>query len=80
MSQGPAAQLHSGDLRANSSHLSPYIPEEDQTLQSHSGCSIVNLNLPTSNIGVPVTSLSTKSNSLHGDKRIVFENAATMIW
>jgi len=31
-------------------------------------------------IGVPVTSLSTKSNSLHGDERIVFEKATNMIW
>ena len=32
-----------------------------------------------SDLGLPVTSLSTKSNSLHGDERIVFENAANMI-
>ena len=79
-SQEPAAQLHSGHLRVNSSHLSPNIPEEDRTLQSHSGRSTVNLDLPASDIGVPVTSLSTKSNSLHGDERIVFENAANMVW
>jgi len=53
LSQEPAAQLHSAHLRATSSHLSPYIPEEDQTLHSPSGHSIVNLDLLASNIGVP---------------------------
>ena len=47
-------------------------------MQSPSGWRIVNLDLPVSNIGVPVTSQSTKSNFFHGDKRIVFENAANM--
>jgi len=28
---------------------------------------------------IPITSLSTKSNSLHGDERIVFENTADMV-
>jgi len=48
-------------------------------LLSPSGRSIVNLYLPASNIGIPVTSLSTKSNCLYGDERIVFENAANII-
>jgi len=48
-------------------------------LQFHSGYSIVNLDLQASDIGLLVTSLSTKSNSLHGDEKIVFENAANMI-
>jgi len=48
-------------------------------LQSHSGCCIVNLDLPASDVGVPVTSLSTKSHSLHGDERILFENTPNLI-
>ena len=48
-------------------------------MQSYSGLSIVNLDLPASAIGVPVTSLSTKSNSLHVDESKVFENAANII-
>jgi len=49
-------------------------------LHSPSGRSKVNLDLPASDIGITVTSLSTKSNSLHGDERIVLENGAKMIW
>jgi len=74
-----ALQLHSGYLRLNSSHLSPYIPEVNRSLRSYSGRSIVNVDLSASDIGVPVNSLSTKSNSLHSDERIVFDNAANMI-
>ena len=48
-------------------------------MESPSGRSIVNLDLPPFGIGVPVTSLSTKSNFLHADEWIVFENAANMI-
>jgi len=60
LSQRPSTQLYQGHLGANSSHVLPYIPEEDQTLKSYSGSSIVNLDLPASDIAVPVTSLLTK--------------------
>jgi len=32
-----------------------------------------------SDIVIPITSLSTESNSSHGDERIVFENTADMV-
>jgi hypothetical protein len=74
-----AAQLHSGHLRVHSSHLSPYEAEGgERTLPAHSRRSVVNLDFPASDIGVPVA-LSAKSNSLHGEERIVFENAANMV-
>jgi hypothetical protein len=78
-SQEPAAQLHSGHLRTHSSQFSPYAPEEEQTFTSHPGRGAVDLDFPASDIAIPITSLSTKSNSLHGDERIVFENAADMV-
>ena len=78
-SQEPAAQLHSGHLRAHSSHFSPYAIEEEQSFLSLPEQSTVNLDFPASDIDVPTTSLSSKSNSLHGNDRIVFENAADIV-
>jgi len=37
------------------------------------------VDFPASDIVIPITSLSTNSNSLNGDARIVFENAADMV-
>ena len=48
-------------------------------MESPSGRSIVNLDVPVSDIAIPVTSRSTKRNSLHDDERIFFENVANMI-
>jgi len=79
-SQEPAAQLHSSHLRVHSSHFSPYATQEEQTFLSLPGQSTVNLNFAASDIVIPITSLSTKSNSLHGDERIVFENTTAMVW
>ncbi|KAG0125455.1 hypothetical protein HOY82DRAFT_616507 [Tuber indicum] len=80
-SQKQAGQLHSGHLRHQSLHFSPYIPdigEEEQTVPSNSGRSIATLHLPASDIEIPVA-ISIKSNTLHGEQRIVFENAANMV-
>jgi len=82
VSQEQAAQLHSGHLRAHSSQCSSYIPdilEEKQTVPSNSRHSIANLDFPASDIGILIV-LSTKSNTLPGKERIVFENAANMFW
>jgi hypothetical protein len=80
-SQEQAAQLHSGHLRDDSSQFSPYIPdipEEEQIMPSHSRRSIADPDFPASNIGTPIA-LSAKSNTLHGEERIIFENAANMV-
>jgi len=78
-SQELPAQLHSGHLRAHSSHILLYATQEEQTFPSHSGRSTVNVDFPASDIVIRITSPSTKSNSLNGDVRIVFENAADMV-
>ncbi|KAG0633313.1 hypothetical protein HOY80DRAFT_1006109 [Tuber brumale] len=75
----PAAQLHSGHIGVHSSHLSAYDVEATKLiLPTHSRDSVIDLNFPACDIGVPVT-LSAKSNGLHGEERIVFENAANMV-
>jgi len=78
-SQELAAQLHSGHLRAHSSHFSPYATQEGQNFPSYLGPSTINLDFPLSDIGIPITSQPRKSNSLNGDRRIVFENATDMV-
>ncbi|KAG0132545.1 hypothetical protein HOY82DRAFT_606659 [Tuber indicum] len=47
-------------------------------MPSNSGRRMVNLDFPASDIAVPVT-ISSKSNTLHGEGRIVFENTADMV-
>ena len=80
-SQEQAAQLHSGHLRAQESQLSPYIPDipsQEQTALSHSRRSTAVPYFPASDIQIPIV-LSTKSNTLHGEERIIFENTANMV-
>ena len=76
-----AAQIHSGHPRAPESQFSPYIPDipsEEQTVPSHSLRSTANPHTPASNIEIPIAP-STKSNTLSGEERIIFENPANMI-
>ena len=76
-----AAQIHSGHLRAPESQFSPYIPDipsEEQTVPSHSRRSTANPHFPASDIEIPIAP-STKSNTLSGEERIIFENAANMV-
>ena len=76
-----AAQIHSGYLRAPESQFSPYIPDfpsEEQTLPSNSRRGTANSHFPASDIEISIAP-STKSNTLSGEKRIVFENAANMV-
>ena len=80
-SQEQAAQLHSGHLRAQESQLSPYIPDipsQEQTAPSHSRRSTAVPYFPASDIQIPIVP-STKSNTLHGEERIIFENIANMV-
>ena len=83
-SQGEqAAQIHSGHLRADESQFSPYIPDipsQEQTLPpSNSLRSTANSHFPVSDIEILIA-LSTKSNTLHGEERIVvLENTANMV-
>ena len=77
-----AAQIHSGHLRAHESQFSPYIPDipsQQQTvLPSNSRRSTANSHFPASDIEILIA-LSTKSNTLHGEERIVLENTANMV-
>ena len=76
-----AAQIHSGHLRAHESQFSPYIPDipsQEQTVPSHSRRGTANPHFPASDIEIPIAP-STKSNTLHGEERVVFENAANMV-
>ena len=76
-----AAQIHSGHLRAHESQFSPYIadiPSQGQTVPSHSRRGTANPHFPASDIEIPIA-LSTQSNTLHGEERVVFENAAKMV-
>ncbi|KAG0125508.1 hypothetical protein HOY82DRAFT_543111 [Tuber indicum] len=66
LSQEQAAQLHSDHLRAHSSYFSPYTAEAEHVLPSRSIRSMVNLEIPASDIGAPATLLP-KSNTLHGE-------------
>ncbi|KAG0132535.1 hypothetical protein HOY82DRAFT_606578 [Tuber indicum] len=72
------AQLHSGHLRVDSSHISPYNGTGQQTMPSNSGRRMVNQDFLASDIAVPVT-ISLKSNTLHGEERILFVNTADMV-
>ena len=47
-------------------------------MPSHSRSGTVNAHFPASDIEIPI-SPSTKSNLLHGEERIVFENAANRV-
>ena len=47
-------------------------------MPSHSRGSTANPHFPASDMEVPIA-LSTNRNTLHGDERIVFENAANMV-
>ena len=79
--QEQAAQIHSGHLRAPESQFSPYIPDfpsEEQTLPSNSRRRTVNSHFPASDFEIPIAP-STKSNTLSGEERVVFENAANMV-
>jgi len=78
-SQELAEQLHTGHLRAHASYISPYATQEEQTFPYHAGRSTVDVDFLVSDIVIPITLQSTKSNSLHGDERILVENAADMI-
>ena len=76
-----AAQIHFGHLRVHKSQFSPYIPDipsQEQTVPSHSRRGTANPHFPASDIEIPIAP-STKSNTLHGEERVVFENAANMV-
>ena len=76
-----AAEIYSDQLRAPESQLSPYIPDipsEERTVLSHSWRSTANPHFPASDIDIPIAPL-TKSNTLSGEERIIFENAANMV-
>ena len=75
-----AAQIHSGHFRAHESQFSPDIPSissQEQTVPSNSPHGTANPHFPPSDIKIPIAP-STKSNTLHGEKRTVFEHA--QIW
>ena len=78
-----AAQIHSGHLRVHESQFSFYVPDipsqEQTVLPSDSRGSTANPHLLASDIEIPIAA-PTKSNTLHGSERIVFENAANMVW
>ena len=48
-------------------------------MPSHSRQSTVNPNFPASDIEIPIAPLS-KSNTLHGEERILFEKVVYMVW
>ena len=48
-------------------------------MQSHSRRSTANPDCPVSDIEVPIAPW-TKSNTLHGEERVVLENAANRVW
>ena len=73
------AQIHSGHLRAPESQYIPDSPSEEHTLPSNSRRRTVNPHFPASDIEIRIAP-STKSNTLSGEKRIVFENAANIVW
>ena len=76
-----AAQTHSSHLRAHESQFSPYIPDipsQEQTVPSHLRRGTANSHFPASDIKIPIAP-STKSNTLHGEERVVLENAANMV-
>ena len=76
-----AAQIHSGHLRAHESQFSPYIPDVpslEQTVPSHSRRGTANPHFPASDIEILIAPW-TKSNTFHGEKRVVFENAANIV-
>ena len=80
--EAQVAQIHSGHLRARESQFSPYIPDipsQEQTLPSHSRRGEANPHFLASDIKIPIAP-SSKSNTLHGQGRIVFENAANIVW
>ena len=79
--EGQVAQIHSGHLRAPESQFAPYIPDlssEEQTLPSNSRRRMADSHFPAFDIKIPITP-STRSNTLSGEERIVFENAANMV-
>ena len=76
-----ASPIHSGHLRAHDLQFSPYIPDipsQEQTMPFHSRRGTANSHFPASDIEILIAP-STKSNTLHGKERIVFENAANMV-
>ena len=76
-----AAQIHSGHLRAHESQFSPYIPDipsQEQTVPSHSRRGTANPHFPASDIEMQIPP-STKSNTLHREGRVFFEDAANMV-
>ena len=77
-----AAQIHSGHRRGHESQFPLYIPDIpslEQTVPSHSRRGTANPHFRASDMKIPIAP-STKSNTLHGEGRIVFENAANMVW
>ena len=71
----------SGHLRAHESQFSPNIPEipsQEQTVPPHSRRGTANPHFLASDIEIPIAP-STKSKTLHGEQRIVFEKTANMV-